>query len=106
MKFDKKVMISGTHGTYGHQDDGYGALQLANGILAKGGEATLFLRGDGVFLAIKGQDSNEIGLPNYLDELSDFIELDGTIKLDRPSLEERGLKEVPEADDRSRRERY
>ena len=91
MKFEKKIMISVTHGTYGHQDDGYGAMQLANGILAKGGEATLFLRNDGVYIAMKGQDPNQIGLPNYLDEVSDFIELGGEIKLDRPSLEERAL---------------
>ncbi len=91
MAIKKKVMISIMHGTYGHQDDGYGALQLANAILAKGGEASLFLRSDGVYLAMKGQDPKGLGLPNNLDELADFIELGGEIKADRAALQERGL---------------
>ena len=91
MAFKKKILISVTHGTYGHQDDGYGSLLVANGILAKGVEATLFLRGDGVYIAVKDQAPNEIGLPNNLNELADFTELGGVIKVDRLSLEDRGL---------------
>lgn len=92
MTMDKKVLIAVVHGTYGHQDDNYGALLLANGILAKGGDATLLLKADGIYLGVKGQDPNDLGFPNNLDELTDFIELGGNIKLDRQSLEERGLK--------------
>jgi sulfur relay (sulfurtransferase) DsrF/TusC family protein len=93
MGVNKKVLISVIHGTYGHQDDNYGALLLANGILSKGGEATLYLKGDGVYLAIKNQNPNDIGFPNNLDELSDFVDLGGAVKLDRKSLSERGLVE-------------
>jgi len=91
MALNKKILISLVHGTYGHQDDGFGAVQLANAILARGGEATLFLRSDGVYLIVKGQDPNDIGLPNNLDEVADFIELGGVIKVDETALEERGL---------------
>ena len=91
MAFEKNVMISVMHGTYGHQDDGYGALQLANAILAKGGNVTIYLRSDGVYMGIKGQDPKGLGLPNNLDELDDFIELGGVIKADRTALGERGL---------------
>ena len=91
MAFDKKILIAVMHGTYGHQDDSYGAMLVANGILAKGGTTTLFLRGDGVFLAVKDQDPNAIGLPNNLNELADFTELGGRIVVDALSLKERGL---------------
>ncbi len=87
----KKILISVIHGTYGHQDDNYGALLLGNGILSKGGEATLYLKGDGVYLAVKNQDPNDIGFPNNLDELSDFLELGGEMKVDSKDLESRGL---------------
>ena len=89
---NKKIMISLVHGTYGHQDDGFGAVQLANAILARGGEVTLFLRSDGVYLIVKGQDPNDLGLPSNLDELADFIELGGVIKTVKEAVEERGLK--------------
>ncbi len=90
---NKKVLISLVHGTYGHQDDGFGAVQLANAILARGGECTLFLRSDGVYILVKGQDPNDLGLPSNLDELADFIELGGVIKADRAAVKERGLLE-------------
>lgn len=91
MAFTKKVLIAVAHGTYGHHDDCYGAVQLANGILAKGGEVTMFLRADGIYMAMKAQDPKDIGLPNNLDELADFVELGGVLKLDGESAEERGL---------------
>jgi sulfur relay (sulfurtransferase) DsrF/TusC family protein len=91
MAMKKKVLISVIHGTYGHQDDNYGALLLANGILSKGGETTIYLKGDGVYLAVKNQDPNDIGFPNNLDELGDFLELGGEMKVDKRSLNSRGL---------------
>ena len=72
-------------------DDGFGAVQLANAILARGGEATLFLRSDGVYLIVKGQDPNDLGLPSNLDELDDFIELGGVIVVEETAVKERGL---------------
>ena len=91
MALNKKILISLVHGTYGHQDDGFGAVQLANAILARGGEVTLFLRSDGVYLIVKGQDPNDLGLPSNLDELDDFIELGGVIKVEEIAVKERGL---------------
>ncbi len=91
VSLNKKIMISLVHGTYGHQDDGFGAVQLANAMLARGAEVTLFLRSDGVYILVKGQDPNDLGLPSNLDELDDFIELGGVIRTDRKAVEERGL---------------
>ncbi|MCK5310030.1 MAG: DsrE family protein [Thermoplasmata archaeon] len=91
MAMKKKILIAMMHGTYGHHDDCYGAIQLANAIVAKGGEVTLFLRSDGVFFAMKGQDPTDLGLPNNLDEISDFLELGGIIKVDSNALASRGL---------------
>ena len=91
MAMNKKILIALMHGTYGHHDDCYGAIQLANAIVAKGGEVTLFLRRDGVYFAMKGQDPTGLGLPNNLEEISDFLELGGTIKVDSNALASRGL---------------
>ncbi|MDO9536985.1 MAG: DsrE family protein [Thermoplasmata archaeon] len=91
MSMKKKIMISLMHGTYGHHDDCYGAIQLANAIVAKGGEVTLFLRSDGVYFAMKAQNPTGLGLPNNLAEISDFLELGGTIKVDSNALTSRGL---------------
>ena len=96
---NKKIMISLVHGTYGHQDDGFGAVQLANAMLARGAEVTLFLRSDGVYILVKGQDPNDLGLPNNLDELDDFIELGGVIRTVREAVEERGLSKEDLIDD-------
>ena len=98
MAMEKKVLITVIHGTYGHQDDSYGALLLGNGTLAKGGDATLYLKADGVYLAVAGQNPNAMGFPNNLDELSDFLDLGGTVMVDRASMEERGLKSEDLAD--------
>ena len=92
MAIKKKILIAMMHGTYGHHDDCYGAIQLANAIVAKGGEVTLFLRSDGVYFAMKRQDPTDLGLPNNLDEISDFLELGGMIKVDSNALTSRGLR--------------
>lgn len=92
MAMDKKVLITVIHGTYGHQDDSYGALLLGSGILAKGGSTTLYLKADGVFLVVAGQNPNALGFPNNLDELGDFLDLGGVVKVDRTSMDERGLR--------------
>lgn len=84
-------LISVAHGTYGHNDDSYGALLVANGILARGWEADMLLREDGVYMALKGQDPNDIGLDNNLKHMADLVELGGTIYVLGPSLKERGL---------------
>jgi sulfur relay protein TusB/DsrH len=88
-----RYLIAVAHGTYGHNDDSYGALLVANGILARGWDATMLLREDGVYMALKGQDPNDIGLDNNLKHISDLVELGGRIVALRSSLEARGIEE-------------
>lgn len=87
----KRTLIFLSHGTYGHNDDAYGAMLVINAILAMGSEATLLLRDDGVYMALKGQDPNEIGQENNLKQLADLAELGGKIYVLGPSLEARGI---------------
>ena len=87
----KRYLIAVAHGTYGHNDDVYGALLVGNGLLARGWDATMVLREDGVYMALKGQDPNDIGLDNNLKHMADFVELGGRIVALRPSLEGRGI---------------
>jgi len=85
------LMIYCTHGTYGRDDDSYGALLAANIALAKGLKTTLVLLDDGVFLVKKEQNPDKIGLPNNLNEIQDFIDLGGTIIAIKDSIIERGV---------------
>jgi len=85
------VIIFCTHGTYGRDDDLYGALLASNAALAKGMKVTLVLVEDGVLTAKKNQNPSKIGLINNLDELQDFIDLGGRLIVEDLSLEERGL---------------
>jgi len=85
------VLIYCTHGTYGRNDDTYGALLQANHTLAHGMNVTLLLVEDGVLVSKKGQNPTKIGLPNNLNELKDFIELGGKLLVVKESLEQRGL---------------
>ncbi len=85
------LLIFCTHGTYGRDDDTYGALLLANTALAKGTSVTLLLLEDGVLMSKKNQNTSKIGLPNNLTELQDFIDLGGTLRIEQTSLDERGI---------------
>ena len=87
----KRTLILLSHGTYGHDDDAYGAMLVINAILAMGSEAALLLRDDGVYMALKGQDPNEIGQENNLKQLADLVDLGGKIFVFGPSLETRGI---------------
>jgi predicted peroxiredoxin len=87
------LLIYCTHGTYGRDDDAYGALLQANHAVARGMNVTLVLVEDGVLLSKKNQNPSKIGLPNNLDEIKDFIELGGILIVIKESLEERGVKE-------------
>ena len=87
----KKVLVYCTHGTYGRDDDAYGALLQANHAVARGMDVALVLVEDGVAIGKKGQNPSKIGLPNNLDEISDFIELGGRILMVKESLEDRGI---------------
>ena len=92
------ILILVTHGTYGRDDEAYGALLAANSILAKGMEATIALLDDGVYMAKTGQQPQR--MPNNLTELQDFIDLGGTLLCIKESLETRGLSQeelVPDA---------
>ena len=88
----KSLLLYTTHGTYGRDDDGYGACLAANSILAKGLNVTLLLIEDGVALAKSGQNPNNIGLPNNSNEIRDFLDLGGRLIVIKESLEERGIK--------------
>ena len=85
------LLIYCTHGTYGRDDDAYGALLQANHAVARGMNVTLVLVEDGVLLSKKGQNPSKIGLPNNLDEISDFIELNGNLIVCKEYIQERGV---------------
>jgi sulfur relay protein TusB/DsrH len=95
----KRTLISLSHGTYGHDDDAYGAMLVINAILAMGSQASLFLRDDGVYMALKGQDPNEIGQENNLKQLADLVDLGGKVFVFGPSLEARGIERSELIDD-------
>jgi sulfur relay protein TusB/DsrH len=99
IKKKMRTLISLSHGTYGHDDDAYGAMLVINAILATGFEASLFLRDDGVYMALKGQDPNEIGQENNLKQLADLVDLGGKIFVLGPSLETRGIERSELIDD-------
>lgn len=80
-----------TKGTYNHHDDGYTAILLANAIAAFQEHATVLLMDDGVYMAVKGQDSTTLGLPNFVKYLSDLKELQGRILVFGDSLKRRNL---------------
>lgn len=82
-----------TKGTYNHHDDGYTALLLANAVAAFQEKATVLLIDDGVYMAVKGQDSTALGLPNFLKYIGDLRELQGSIMVLKDSLEKRNLSE-------------
>lgn len=88
---NNSMLILATHGTYGRDDDAFGAMMVANAALAKGLDVTLVLFEDGVAMAKKGQDPAGIGMPNNLNELKDFIDLGGRLVANSESLDERGI---------------
>jgi tRNA 2-thiouridine synthesizing protein D len=79
------------HGTYGRDDDAYGALMVANASLAKGVNTTMVLMEDGVSLGKSGQNPASIGLPNNLSEIDDFLELGGQLIVEKESMDSRGI---------------
>jgi sulfur relay protein TusB/DsrH len=95
----KRTLVILSHGTYGHNDDAYGAMLVINAILAMGSEASLLLREDGVYMALKGQDPNEIGLEDNLKQISDLLDLGGKVYVLGPSLEARAIERPELIDD-------
>ena len=85
------ILLRLMRGTYGRYDDPYNAINLANGLVALGKKTTIYLEAEGVYLALKNQSPNDIGLASLLDGLSDFIELGGEFLAEEESLKERGL---------------
>jgi sulfur relay (sulfurtransferase) complex TusBCD TusD component (DsrE family) len=73
----KSLLVIGTHGTYGRDDEAYGTLMVCNAFLAKSIDTTLVLLKDGVCMAKGGQ--SPIGMPNNLDELKDLLDLGGRL---------------------------
>ncbi len=88
----RSLLIYCTHGTYGRDDDAYGALLQANHAVARGMDVALVLVEDGVLLVKKGQNPSKIGLPNNIDEIKDFIELGGKLIVIKESIDDRGIK--------------
>lgn len=95
----KSLLLYTTHGTYGRDDDGFGACLAANSTLAKGLDVTFLLIGDGVALTKSDQNPNSIGLPNNSNEIRDFLNLGGRLIVIQESLEERGIKKEELVDD-------
>jgi len=93
------ILMYCVHGTYGRDDDGYGAMLMVNAGLAKGMDITLVLADDGVAMAMEAQDTAKTGLPNNLDETRDTFDLGGRILVVRESLAERGIREDELIDD-------
>lgn len=87
------VLIFLTRGTYGRYDDGFSAIQMGNALLAMLVPATMLLLDDGVYFGVKGQNPRGLGLPNNINYIEDFLELEGRILALRSSLEKRGLYE-------------
>ena len=85
------VLVFITFGTYGHADDLFSAVHVANGVLAKEANSTIILLDDGVYCAVNGHDPTAIGLPPVTKLLSDFIELGGRLLAVNDSLEKRGI---------------
>ncbi|MFQ6050970.1 MAG: DsrH/TusB family sulfur metabolism protein [Candidatus Hydrothermarchaeota archaeon] len=85
------LLILITHGTYGYIDDVLGSIYVGNAAIAKQQKATIILMGDGVYCAVKHQNPEDIHLPNNLEIISDFLELQGTLYALKSSLEKRGL---------------
>ena len=88
--FHKSLLVIGTHGTYGRDDEAYGTLMVCNTFLAKGINTTLILIKDGICMAKRGQ--SPVGMPNNLNELKDFLDLGGRLVCIKESLNERGIK--------------
>ena len=87
------VLIFLTRGTYGRYDDGFSAIQMGNAALAMEMPATMILLDDGVYFAVRGQNPKSLGLPNNINYVEDFLELEGRLLALRSSLEKRGLGE-------------
>src|SRR3972149_4680820 len=85
------VLILLTPGTYGHPDDAFSAVQVGNAVLAVEQSATMLLLDDGVYFGVKGQDPIDLGLPNNIHYIQDFLDLGGRMLALRSSLEKRGL---------------
>ncbi len=66
----------------------YGLLNAAVVSLAKG-RVTVGLYADGVYLALAGQDSRSLGMPNLADLLYSYPDI--SVVAHEPSLVERGL---------------
>lgn len=87
----RATLIILTRGTYGHHDDGFSAIQVGNALLAEEEKATLLLMEDGVYFATRNQNPADLGLPNNLRYIEDFMELGGRIVALDSSLKKRGL---------------
>ena len=86
-----KILFYVPFGTYGRDDDAFGAILAANAALAKGMEVAMVLVENGVCMAKTGQVPAPIGFPNNLDELTDFVDLDGRLLVSKDALGKRGI---------------
>jgi len=86
-----ELLVFVSHGTYGHFDDAQGALILATSYQSRISQTTVLLRGDGVYMAIPGQEPNDIGLESLNALLESFVEMGGEVLVVKEDLEERGI---------------
>jgi len=86
-----KILVYVSAGTYGRDDDAFGAILASNAALAKGMKVTMVLVENGVCMAKTGQVPAPIGFPNNLDELTDFVDLDGRLLVSEDALQKRGI---------------
>jgi sulfur relay (sulfurtransferase) DsrF/TusC family protein len=87
----KHVVLAMHSGSYGRTDDVCGALILANALLTHGMAVTVLLKGDGVFVALPGQDPNNIGYEPHLMYMEAVAEMGARIVAVEESMRERGL---------------
>ncbi|MDA8186535.1 MAG: DsrE family protein [Dehalococcoidales bacterium] len=85
------ALILLTRGTYGNWDDAFSAVQVGNAVLAVEDAATMLLIDDGVYFAVRDQDSSGIGMTNNTSFIQDFIDLGGRMLALNTSLQKRGL---------------
>lgn len=77
------------------REDAFAGLRFALSQIASGAldRSDTVLMGDGVYNALKGQKSEEIGMPSNLEATGDLLDLDGKVFCVKEDLVERELLE-------------
>jgi predicted peroxiredoxin len=88
----KSIIMELTHPPFGRENT-YAALFVGSASVSMGVEVTILLRGEGIYVGLKGQDDPQmrISLPSTEKQVRDFIDLGGRVVVDQRSLADRGL---------------